>query len=248
MKLILSGACGRMGHEVAKAAREQGWEIAFGVDRVCGEDMGFPVYPCFRDAGEVPEHAVVIDFSLPEALRDVLQFAEEHGFPCLLAATGYTEEHLSLIRSSARVIPLFRSSNLSLGVHVLKLLAAEAKRMLPGFDIEIVEKHHSRKKDAPSGTAMTLYEALRSGDSVPVYDRHLNGLRRKEEIGIQAVRGGTVAGEHEIGFYGEGETLLLTHSAQNRSIFAFGALRAAQFLGADGRKPGEYGMDDLIHL
>lgn len=248
MKLILSGACGRMGHEVAKAAREQGVEIAFGVDCACGEDMGFPVYPCFRDARDVPAKAVVIDFSLPQALQDVLSFATEHGFPCLLAATGYTQEHLRLIQKSAEAIPVFRSSNLSLGVHVLKLLAAEAKRMLPGFDIEIVEKHHSRKKDAPSGTAMTLYEALRSEDSVPVYDRHQNGLRQKEEIGIQAVRGGTVAGEHEIGFYGEGETLLLTHSAQNRSIFAFGALRAARFLADDARKPGEYHMDDLIHL
>lgn len=243
--LILSGASGRMGHEVTAAARQQGLKILFSVDRTVAGDLPFPVYPSFHECPASAPDAILIDFSLADHLKDVLSYACRSGIPCVLGATGYTPEQLADIEQAARIIPIFRSGNLSVGVYALKKAAAYVTALLPGWDIEIVEKHHNRKKDAPSGTAMILYEAVSGEKSVPVYGRGPgNGPRQAGEIGISAVRGGTVPGEHEVGFYGAGESVLLTHSAQDRSIFAFGALTAARFL-AD-QAPGMYGMDDLF--
>ncbi len=243
--LILSGASGRMGREVAAAAKQQGLRILFGVDRVPSSDLPFPVHPSFDDCAFFEGSGVFIDFSLADHLQEVLSFACRHHLPCVLGATGYTREQLAAAEQAAGQIPVFLSSNLSLGVYALKKAAAYVAALLPGWDIEIVEKHHSRKKDAPSGTAMTLYEAVRGEDSVPKYGRGpQDGPRQAREIGISAVRGGTVPGEHEVGFYGAGETVLMTHTAQNRSIFAYGALKAALFL--QDRAPGMYGMDDLF--
>lgn len=242
LKILLSGACGRMGRQVAALAEENGTVIAAGVDVMGNDNTAFPVYPSFSPVQE--EAQVIVDFSRPEGLTSLLAYARAKKLPVVLAATGYNENDLAAIRKAAKEIPIFRSANMSLGVYVLKALSAKAAALLPGFDIEIVEKHHNQKADAPSGTALMLYDAVKNAHSQPVYGRHTRTEKREsQEIGIHAVRGGTVAGEHEVGFYGQGETVLLTHSAQDRSIFARGALRAARFISK--KDPGEYNMDDL---
>lgn len=241
-RLIISGACGRMGRMIAQEASEKGFEVAAGVDRAGEAYAGFPLFPRFEG---LPEADVLIDFSSPGNLAAALAYALAAGIPCVLGTTGYTEEHAAQIQSAARLLPIFRSSNMSLGVYVLTVLARKAASMLPGFDIEIIEKHHNQKADSPSGTALTLLEAVSLPESRPVFGREGKTCRRSpQEIGVHAVRGGTVPGEHELGFYGSGEVVSLRHSAQSRLIFALGALKAAGFI--IGQAPGLYGMADLV--
>ena len=242
LKILLSGACGRMGRQVANLAEDEQAVIACGVDVHVEQWSNFPVYPSFSLVEEQTD--VIVDFSRPESLPALLEYAKAHHLPVVLASTGYNEEDLAAIAEAAKEIPVFRSANMSLGVYVLRTLARQAAQLLPGFDIEIVEKHHNQKLDAPSGTALMLYDAVKGEESVPVYGRSGRTQKREtREIGLHAVRGGTVPGEHEVGFYGPSEVVTLSHSAQDRSIFARGALRAARFVSAC--PPGEYGMDDL---
>ena len=242
LKILLSGACGRMGRQVANLAEDEQAVIACGVDVHVEQWSDFPVYPSFSLVQEDAD--VIVDFSRPESLSALLDYAKAHHLPVVLASTGYNEEDLAAIRAAAQEIPIFRSANLSLGVYVLKTLAHQAAQLLPGFDIEIIEKHHNQKIDAPSGTALMLYDAVSNPDTVPVFGRNGRTQKReKQEIGLHAIRGGTVPGEHEVGFYGPSEVVTLSHSAQDRSIFARGALRAARFVAK--QQPGEYSMDDL---
>ena len=244
LRIILSGACGRMGRQVVQLADEAQTRIAAGVDVHADAWSTFPVYPSFALVQE--EADVIIDFSRPENLSSLLSFARERRLPVVLAATGYNQEDLSAIQAAAADIPVFRSANLSMGVFVLKALAKKASQLLPDFDIEIVERHHNQKLDAPSGTALMLYDAVSSTDSFPILGRNSRTQKReKKEIGIHAIRGGTVPGDHEVGFYGPGEVITVSHSAQDRSIFARGALRAARFI--KNAAPGEYAMDDLAN-
>ncbi len=242
-KLMITGVNGRMGRLIARDANLFNFEVVCGVDSHESPDAGFAAY---RDINAVKEEAeVLIDFSSPKMLPDILDFAMARDLPCVLCTTGYTMQEEAMVKAAMGSIAIFRSANMSVGVYVLRRLAREASRMLPGFDIEIVEKHHNQKADSPSGTALTLYEAVKRPDSQKVFGREgLVGARKPEEIGLHAVRGGTVAGEHEVGFYGPSETLLLTHAAQDRAVFAAGALRAAQFL--IGKAPGLYNMEDLV--
>ncbi len=242
LKILLSGACGRMGRQVANLAEEEQAVISCGVDVHADQWGAFPVSPSFSLVKE--EADVIVDFSRPEGLTALLAYAKAQHLPVVLAATGYNEEDLNAIHAAAREIPIFRSANMSLGVYVLKTLAHQAAKLLPGFDIEIIEKHHNQKIDAPSGTALMLYDAVSQPDTVPVFGRNGRTQKReKTEIGLHAIRGGTVPGEHEVGFYGPSEVVTLSHSAQDRSIFARGALRAARFIVK--QQPGEYSMDDL---
>lgn len=242
LNLLLSGACGRMGRQVAAICEEYNARILCGVDVHVDDTLPFPVYPTFSLVNGEPE--VIVDFSRPEGLDALLDFALAHKTPVLLAATGYNEQNLRRIAEAAKVIPVFRSANLSLGVYVLRTLSEKAAKLLGDYDVEIVEKHHNQKLDAPSGTALMLYDAVKGPESIPVYGRHTRTEKRQpREIGLHAIRGGTVAGQHEVGFYGPGETLLLTHTAQDRSIFAAGALRAAHYIVSC--PPGEY---DMRHL
>ena len=246
MKIILSGACGHMGREVARAAAEQGVTVAAGVDAAQAA-TDFPVYAGF-DGLDGVEADGIIDFSVPAALPALAAFAAERGLPVVLATTGYTEADLRLVDGLAEKVPVFRSANMSVGVAVLRMLVRRTAQALEGFDIEIVEAHHRRKKDAPSGTALMLLEAARAGsagETAPVFGREGRDCARKPgDIGVHSIRGGTVAGEHEVLFLGESERITLSHSAENRGVFANGALRAAAFL--IGRAPGLYDMDDLL--
>ena len=248
MKILLGGALGRMGREVTLAAEAAGLSISGGVDVAYqGQSCAFPVVTGYEQADMDAD--VIIDFSRPEALPDLLALAVRRHLPAVLCTTGYTDVELASIQEAARQIPILRSANMSLGVNVLKELVAMAARTLDGFDIEIVEKHHRMKVDSPSDTAIMLYEAAqkeKGPETEPVYGRYGRTQKRTSgEIGVHAVRGGTVVGEHEVGFYGSGEQVILTHRAESRSLFAQGALKAARYL-AD-KPAGLYSMSDVVH-
>jgi len=244
MKILLGGALGRMGREVTLAADGQ---IAFGVDVAYnGQPCEYPVFNGYEQfSGEAD---VIIDFSRPDSLPELLKLAVEKKMPVVLCATGYTDVEIESIRKAAESIPVLRSANMSLGVNVLQELVAMAARTLEGYDIEIVEKHHRMKADSPSGTALMLYEAAqkeKGPETEPVFGRYGRAEKRTSgEIGIHAIRGGTVTGEHEVGFYGNGEQVILTHRAENRALFAQGALKAARYL--LDKPAGLYSMRDVV--
>lgn len=247
MNILLGGALGRMGKEMTLAAE------AAGVAIVCGVDVAYQgqpsAYPVVSDYAQVSAGAdVIIDFSRPEALPELLSLAVERQMPVVLCATGYTDVELQSIEEAGKRIPILRSANMSLGVNVLTELVSMAARALDGFDIEIVEKHHRMKADSPSGTALMLFDAAqnKTGSALePVYGRYGRTQKRTAgEVGLHAVRGGTVTGEHEVGFYGSGEHITLTHVAENRSLFAQGALKAAAFL--LDKPAGLYSMRDVV--
>ncbi|MEG0900650.1 MAG: 4-hydroxy-tetrahydrodipicolinate reductase [Clostridia bacterium] len=248
MKLIIGGALGRMGRELALAADAVDVEIACGVDIAYnGQPAAFPIVTGF-DRVTMPAD-VLIDFSRPDGLPELLQLLVARRMPAVLCATGYTDEEIASINAAAKHIPILRSANMSLGINVLEqLVAMAAKALGEDFDIEIVEKHHRMKLDSPSGTALMLYDAAKAekgSDTEPLYGRYGRTEKRSNhEIGLHAVRGGTVTGEHEVGFYGNGEQLVLTHRAENRSLFAQGALRAARFL--QDKPAGLYAMRDVV--
>ena len=245
MRILLSGALGHMGREVAVQAASEGVELLCGVDAAAG-NTDFPLYARFEDA---PRADVVVDFSVPQALPDLLAYCERHGVPAVLCTTGYDEEQIKAIDEASKHVALFRSGNMSVGIALLRALAKKAAAVLgESFDVEIVEAHHNRKKDAPSGTALMLYDAVKDAYEQPkqaVFGRHGRDSKRQPgEIGIHALRGGTVTGEHEVCFFGPSERIKLSHSAESRSVFAAGALRAAAFI--IGREPGLYSMDDIV--
>ena len=246
MNIILCGACGRMGKNVTESAAERGVAIVAGVDIA---DASLP-YPLYHSLAEVKEQAdVVVDFSSAAGLEEHLGDCLANKLPIVLAATGFTQDDLTKIDEAAKVIPVFKTGNFSLSINLLQMLAKKAAQVLgDDFDVEIVERHHHTKKDAPSGTALMLAASVNEGlggGKENVYGRHgMVGERKKSEIGIHAVRGGTIVGEHEVMFAGEDEIVTLSHSARSRKVFAVGALRAAQWL--VGKPAGLYDMNDLL--
>lgn len=246
LRVILSGASGRMGCFVASAAARDGeLEIVAGVDKI-NNGANFPI---FKDFASVKAQAdIIIDFSHPDMLDDMLAFALEKSCPVVIATTGYNAAQIEKIRSAAEKIPVFFTFNMSLGINLLAALAKKAAEVLGGaFDVEIIEKHHNGKLDAPSGTALMLADGINSvfGDNLNYeYDRHSKRqVRPKNEIGIHSVRGGSIVGEHEIIFAGHDEVITLSHSAQSREVFAVGAVRAAKFLYE--KAPGLYDMSSV---
>ena len=245
MNILISGALGFMGREVARQAAAHGMEVACGVDIVAGQ-ADFPMYTTFEACTKVD---AIVDFSTWKPGADLLSYAVRHRIPAVIATTGLSEEQLAAIDEAAKVIPIFRSGNMSLGIALLRALAKKAASVLgETFDIEIVAAHHNRKADAPSGTALMLLDAVKEGcaeEKQAVFGRHgRDAKRQKQEIGVHALRGGTVTGEHEVCFFGTSERIKVSHSAENRSVFAAGALRAAEFL--VGKEPGLYTMDDIV--
>ncbi len=247
-KVIISGCCGRMGQAVARlCAGDLGISIAAGFDPL-GQTCDFPVYSSPEDfSGEAD---VVIDFSSPAALEPLLGFGLSRGIPLVLCSTGYSDGQLAEINKASERIPVFRSANMSLGINVLmELVRRAAEIMGDSFDIEIVEKHHNQKKDAPSGTALMLADAAKAGlpwQPEYVFDR--SGVRQprgKTEIGISAVRGGTIPGEHSVIFAGKDEVIEFKHTVYSREVFASGAVKAARFM-AGVKAPGMYDMSDVL--
>lgn len=248
-KIIISGCNGHMGRVVqALCAADAEIEVVAGFDIMGGNDHPFPVYTSpalFHGQADA-----VIDFSSPAALDGLLTFAREQNVPLVLATTGYTPEQVAQIGAAALDVPVFRSANMSLGINVLLELVKKAAQVLgDSYDIEIVERHHRRKVDAPSGTALMIADAAAAScghETEYVYDRQsVRKPRDKKEIGISAVRGGTIVGEHEIIFAGHDEVMEIKHTALSRDIFAAGAIKAAKFLSTVS-KPGLYDMSYLI--
>ena len=244
MKILISGALGHMGRAVAAQASADGIEIVAGVDALQGDCF----FPCHTSLDALPDcsGAVIVDFSRPEALTSLLAYAVKNHLPVVLATTGYTPEQEQEVDQAARQIPVFRSANMSVGVALLRHLCQEAAKVLgETFDVEIVEAHHNRKVDAPSGTAKLILRQIDpEGLYAPVYGRSGRIGARGREIGVHAVRGGTAAGEHSLRFFGRMEELELRHRADSREIFAQGALRAAAF--ARKAEPGLYDMEDVL--
>ena len=248
IKIAISGAAGRIGRTMYKSLiGSTEFQAVFGVDVNGADDLPYPVYKSFSAA---PLDAdVVIDFSSPAALDDILAYSAATKAKLVLATTGYTAEQEKRVEFASKDVPVFRASNMSLGVNLLGSLAKEAAKFLgEDYDIEIVETHHNHKLDSPSGTALTLAKEINSvrDDSLEyVYGRHAAKHRREpREIGIHAVRGGTVVGKHEVMFLGTGEVITLMHESENKEVFVRGALRAAKFLME--KQSGLYDMTSII--
>jgi len=249
LKIIISGCSGRMGQVIASLAdADSNIEIAAGFDVNAVKKNDFPVYSSPMEYTGDAE--VVIDFSSPAALDALIAYAKAKKIPMVLATTGYTPKQEEQIIEASKFVPVFRSANFSIGINLLEDLVKRAASILgKDFDIEIVERHHRNKVDAPSGTALMLARAATEGrpdaDNY-VYDRHsVRQSRADSEIGISAVRGGSIAGDHEVIFAGLNEVIEIKHHAASREVFATGALRAARYI-ATVTEPGMYSMKDLI--
>ncbi len=241
MKIIINGAGGFMGREVTRIVNERdGLEIAALIDIAGGDGI---LTSLNEFTGEAD---VIIDFSHHSATPQLIDSAEKLGIPLVLATTGHTPDELEYIKAHTDKIPLFFSANMSLGVAMLAKLCRECARVFPDADIEIIEKHHNRKLDAPSGTALMLAQGLveERESSTLVFGRCGQAKREKGEIGIHALRLGDVVGEHEVIIDTGTETLSLKHTAHSRALFARGAVEAAAFI--VGKEPGKYTMTELI--
>lgn len=246
MKILICGVGGRMGREVARLALDgmRGATPVAGFDLLPVDTREFPTYTEWSAVAETPD--CIIDFSHHAGTAAMLEYAVEKQIPVVLATTGHTEEETEGIRRAAEVIPIFHSANMSLGIALLVELAKTAAKAFPEADIEIVEKHHNRKLDAPSGTALLLARELQEvrEDATLVCGRSGQAKREKNEIGIHAIRMGNIVGEHEVIIGTDTQTVTLKHEAHSRALFAEGAIAAADFL--IGKPAGLYDMKRMI--
>ncbi|MBO5564905.1 MAG: 4-hydroxy-tetrahydrodipicolinate reductase [Lachnospiraceae bacterium] len=251
IRLIIHGANGHMGRKIAElASSDPAVEVVAGIDAVLGNrevDL-FPIYPSTDACTE--EADVVVDFSTARATDNLLSFCLKRSLPCVLCTTGLSEEQEQQVREASKQIPILRSANMSIGINLILSVLEKITPLLSeaGYDIEILEKHHHRKIDAPSGTALALGDKINevtSGKYHFVFDRSKTREKRDEnEIGFSAIRGGTIVGEHEIIFAGEDEVITIGHEAFSRAIFGKGALEGAKFIA--NRAPGLYSMKDVM--
>lgn len=251
IKILMHGCNGRMGQMISGLVRdEEEMMIAAGVDTYQGVSNEYPVFGSIDACDDDVD--VVIDFSNAAAADAVMEYCAKRQIPLVFCTTGLSEEQLQKLEDTAKQTAVLKSANMSLGINLLlKLLKDAAKVLAPaGYDIEIVEKHHNQKLDAPSGTALALADSINEamdGSYVYTYDRsQVRRKREKKEIGISAVRGGTIVGEHEVLFAGLDEVIELKHTAYSRSVFGKGAVEAARFLA--GKPVGMYDMSDVIGL
>ena len=246
MKVIINGYSGTMGQVLTQCvADDEELELVAGISPKHHDVDGFNTYSSFADVKE--DSDVVIDFSNPLALDGILEYCLKTKTPVVLATTGYNDEEMEKIHEAAKQIPVFLSFNMSLGVNILLKLVKEAAKNLANFDIEIIEKHHNKKVDSPSGTAVMIANAVKEirEQSEFIYGRHgRTGKRQQNEVGIHAVRGGTIVGEHSAIFAGNDEILEINHSARSKNVFAEGAIAAAKYL--VNQEPGFYNMDDML--
>jgi 4-hydroxy-tetrahydrodipicolinate reductase len=249
VKILMHGCNGRMGQMIAGLLKEDPEaELVAGVDKFDGIANPFPVFTNIRDCNVKAD--VVIDFSNAGAVDELLQYCEETQTPVVLCTTGLSPEQLERVQEAAKKTAVLKSANMSLGINLLMKLLKEAVPTLAaaGFDIEIVEKHHNQKLDAPSGTAIALADSINEaadGAYTYVYDRsQVRQKRDKKELGISAVRGGTIVGDHDVIFAGTDEVITFQHTAYSRAVFGKGAVQAAKFLA--GKPAGLYDMSDVI--
>ena len=247
-RIIMNGCNGKMGRVITRLVEEDD-----DAEIVCGVDINTDIknnYPVVKSIEEFDGEAdVVIDFSHPSCLMSILSYCKRTKTPAVLATTGFSEEEKAAFTEASKEIPIFFSANMGLGINLLISLAKQAAKLLEGnFDIEIVERHHNKKIDAPSGTALAIADAIDETLSYPaeyVFDRHsVRRPRKNTEIGISAVRGGTIVGDHEIIFAGNDEVIELSHHAASKEVFAVGAIKAAKFM--SGKPAGMYDMNMLV--
>lgn len=255
IRVGVAGACGRMGRAIVSALEAAPDMVLGGVwERPGFDGFGAPFAGAANLVLEAGPEAlvdaldVVIDFTAPAATERHARWCAEQGVALVVGTTGLDDDNLGVLRQASTRVPLLQAPNMSVGVNVLLDLVEQAARMLgPDFDLELVETHHKRKRDAPSGTALRLLEALQSGrpGMRPVFERYGDvGPRTPDEIGVQTLRGGDVVGEHTVFYYGDGERIELTHRATDRGIFAAGAVRAARWVVA--QPAGYYSMGDAL--
>ncbi len=247
IKVLINGCNGKMGQEVIKAiSNNENFTVLNGVDKEENSDYIFPVYTDVNDIKEKPD--VIVDFSVPVATMQILEYAKNNKIPIVIATTGLSEEQKQNIKEYSKVIPVFQSANMSYDINLMKKIVAEVAKNLSGTDIEIIETHHNRKVDAPSGTALLLADSINDalGNSMEYnFNRFQNREKRKKnEIGFSSVRGGNIVGEHTVCFFGENDCLEITHKAYSRGLFAEGALKGAEYI--IGKDKGYYTMDDIL--
>ncbi|WP_434798195.1 4-hydroxy-tetrahydrodipicolinate reductase [Terrisporobacter vanillatitrophus] len=245
LKVIINGYSGSMGKVLTKCVNEDSeLQLVCGVSR---DELEVP-FKTYYKMSDIEENAdVIIDFSHHSAIYDVLDYATKTKLPLVIATTGFNDEELSEIEKASAIIPIFHSSNMSLGVNVLVRLVKEAAKALNGFDIEIIEKHHNKKLDSPSGTAVMIANGIKEvlPESECIYGRYGRCEKRKPtEVGIHAIRGGTIVGEHTTIFAGHDEVVEIKHTAQSKDIFAQGAITAAKFL--VNKEAGYYNMNNML--
>lgn len=248
-KVIMHGCNGRMGRMISDLiTADADIEIVAGVDAVCETPNSYPVYKSISECKEKAD--AVIDFSTASIIDGLLDWCVAEQVPCVLCTTGLSEEQLQHVNEASKKVAVLKSANMSLGINMLLKLLKEATPIFAdaGFDIEIVEKHHNQKLDAPSGTALALADAINEeldNEYEYKYDRsQVREKRAKKEIGISAVRGGTIVGDHDVIFAGSDEVITFSHRAYSRAVFGKGAIQAAKFLA--GKGAGLYDMSDVI--
>jgi 4-hydroxy-tetrahydrodipicolinate reductase len=247
IKVLVCGIGGKMGTNICNMLADDAQaQVVCGVDLRVPEGCKFPVYSSFNDVKESVD--VIIDFSSPAVLESELKYSISHNVPAVLASTGYNEQQLKMIDDASKKVAIFKTANFSLGVNLLVELVKKTAEVLgEKFDIEIIEKHHNQKVDAPSGTALMLADSANSAfDNQKPYINGRQGQvgKRGNEIGIHAVRGGTIVGEHDVMFCGDDEVITLSHSATSKKVFAAGAIKAAKWLA--GKPAGKYDMKNIL--
>lgn len=247
IKVLINGCNGKMGKEVIKAINmSNNFEVFAGVDR---EDIGEYVFPVYTNTNEIKDKPdVIIDFSVPKATINILEYAKDNNIPIVIATTGFDENEENYIRECSKDIPIFKSANMSYDINLMRKIVAEVAKVLNDVDIEIIETHHNKKIDSPSGTALLLADSINqelNNSKEYNFNRFSKREKRnKNEIGFSSIRGGNIVGEHTVSFFGENETFEITHKAYSRGVFAEGALKGAEFL--IGKKLGYYEMEDII--
>ncbi len=249
VKVIMHGCNGAMGQVISSLAeKDEEIRIVAGIDLNTERKWDYPVFASLEDCTE--EADVIIDFASAKAVDHLLDYCGRTGMPVVLCTTGLSEEQVKKVSETAEKTAVLRSANMSLGVNLLLKMVKEAAKVLAAadFDMEVLEKHHNQKVDAPSGTALALADSLNEAMDHQyhyVYDRSSRREKRdKKEIGIQSVRGGSIVGEHDVIFAGQDEVITFSHTAYSKAIFAKGAISAAKFL--KGKPAGLYDMSDVI--
>lgn len=246
LEVLVNGCNGKMGQVVCDLVeKDEDLLLKCGFDKENTGEFAFPVYTNINEITEKPD--VIIDFSIPIATFNILEYAKKNKVPVVIATTGFTEEQENLIKEYSKDLPIFKSANMSYDINIMKRIVMELAPLLKGTDIEITEVHHNRKIDSPSGTAQMLADAINSslGNTYHCeYNRHDKREKRdKKEIGMSSIRGGNIVGEHTVQFFGEFETFEIKHTSYSRNVFAEGAIKAAKFI--SNKESGFYNMDDM---
>ena len=248
LEVLVNGCNGKMGQVVCDLIEQnENLVLKAGFDKNITGEFAFPVFDKIEDIKERPD--VIIDFSIPIATLNILEYASKNNVPIVIATTGFTKEQEEKIKEYSKIIPIFKSANMSFDIMIMKKLVSWLAPLMKDTDIEIIEAHHNRKIDSPSGTAQMLANSINSalGNTLHCeYNRHDKHEKRdKNEIGMSSIRGGNIVGEHTVQFIGDFETFEIKHTSYSRNVFAEGSLKAANFI--VNQKPGLYCMEDMAN-